>query len=229
MRETHKAWADGMPLEDFFSELLTKIPVDERQANEMRVRSKQANANPATATTAIARAALTLEQMNLDKVRRKSALLQLESAMVGGKFVGYGIRRDADGVPETFQIPPTFWIDAEVSPDLNEAVNGAIKFERIKVEERGACASAPLTTNHGVEAPPEPRRRGRPTKGGFITGMIGHFVSTHESWWDVPPDERRKSYYEFLKIEHDIDPRKVQGFSEKTIQKYETEFRSKLL
>ncbi|WP_373084915.1 hypothetical protein [Sneathiella sp.] len=72
----------------------------------------------------------------------------------------------------------------------------------------------------------ETNRTGRPSKGDMISSAISHFATAKTNWWTaIPKEDRRKQYYARIKEAHDLDPTRSDGFSVKTIEKYETKYR----
>ncbi|MFC7291189.1 hypothetical protein [Hirschia litorea] len=79
-----------------------------------------------------------------------------------------------------------------------------------------------------IVSKPNPSKQGRPSRGEQIMKAILRHHNENKAWFDLPPTERRIQYFKFIKEVYQKCPKTSQGFSYKTIEKYEKIFKESL-
>lgn len=109
-------------------------------------------------------------------------------------------------------------------PDQENQRVGSMDEARTPDETREDFRAITSPVNDEVEAH-EPGLPGRPSKGDVILAAIAEH-STNDPGLKLPKSERFRAY-RFYISERGYDPHREDGFSDKTIEKFETEFRKK--
>lgn len=214
-------WLSGEPLSDLFARLeevetLSEpfLPIDLGTPPDLP------EAQAAHNIKSISQAVLELQHSN--KIRRR-AIATLEAMMLRGEFIAYGVWRDQNDVAHIKELPPRFWLDANISPATNTVENGPDKATRIRVVEK-ASTSDPLEGT-GAAGNTAARNRGRPSQAKLIKEAIAECEHQHPDIWGQSPDTRRKLYFDYIREATGMNPLKQSGFSDKTIGKFETDHR----
>jgi hypothetical protein len=196
-----RIWADATPLARF---------IEDRAQSLCR---KPDGAEPAkdAKSSSTARLAYYLQlQTNLMSAR-DSARTITKNDLVAGRLVGLG---RASGSYAIEAIDPSFWIGAEIDGD--NAVRDNKKVIEIRIPKSEAIPSLKLRSQ------PE---SGRPSKAEVIRAAIADYAKS-DPGLDRPRLGRFRRYREFITAQG-FDPRKDDGFGDKTLEKYEGEHRKK--
>lgn len=114
------------------------------------------------------------------------------------------------------RIPPSFWIGAEVDWDRDAVSRDGKNVIEVRVLKPEAIASVQPKPQSGP---------GRPSKAEVIRAAIAEHAKT-DSALERPPAERYRIYRAYLS-DQGYKPYKTVGFSNKTFEKFEREFRNK--
>jgi hypothetical protein len=152
---------------------------------------------------------------------------QLKNALVRGEIQLVGRRRNTEGLMQYELVPPGFWVGAVFNPDRGEGVSGELRYDEL----RATNEPTPATTASGVSHRPEkadaqPRSAGRPSQRDKIMEAISYHAEADQNWWSNGPAKRHERYRTYIRNKFSIDTKLAQGFSEKTFQKYEDEYKT---
>ena len=148
-----------------------------------------------------------------DEVRRQ---------LVAGSLVAYG--RQSTPRSKIEEISVDVWIDSEYSDDdvsIESADYG--RYVHIQIIELNGTNNL-----REIGSAPEPSLStpGRPTRRVLIWNAIEHYSRQQTGWFKRAPRERFDAYKTYISAQG-TDPELEPGFKDKTLQKYETEFRKK--
>ncbi|MEQ9507039.1 MAG: hypothetical protein RLO80_12310 [Hyphomonas sp.] len=174
-----------------------------------------------------------LRSMNLKISARNSAQQTLHEHLVTGDLEAIGREHISGGSFELALVPSSFWLGVDQVTEADDIHDGYRRFDWLRVIAAQASAStsteSEIPSAAGESKSLETQTRataGRPSQRDMIFAAIEHQLSQNPNWWvAVAKAERRRSYYARIKQEYRIDPQRADGFSEKTIEKYETLFR----
>lgn len=210
MEEIEKIWASGQPLFDFWKELF-----------DAEMEKVQVPLQP-TKT----------RQILVDELYERNAKVRafelMQVALGSRAAVGIGYVIPPEGKSDCVEVPAAAWGDdhADIQQFKNAISSNGEHFTKIRVLK----LQHPREPSEGNPAVVSERctkgKKGRPSNADLILTTIASFAVTEPHWWKNGKMARRKAYYERIRKKHGFDPKAADGFAAKTIEKYETKYRS---
>ena len=221
-----RIWADSVPLSMFVEDRLKQLPDEPapvgvdvacavtQPATKKKRTSSRALSSVETLTVSLANMSAAMavgrkqsERFERVKVATMNDLIAGRLACIGRPAQSYAFKK----------IDASFWIGASVQWYGNAVSRGGDEL----IEVRVITSPVPVQIQTGQAKGP-----GRPSKASVIREAIAEYAKGDPNL-NRPPLERRRHYRSYISS-RGYDPHKDAGFDEKTIQKYEREFRRSL-
>jgi hypothetical protein len=142
---------------------------------------------------------------------RKATIKEL----IAGQIVGLGRSSNSKGIE---RISESFWIDAKVE----DWSGGTASCDGTSFSEIGVVPTSTLTPSQPVAS----STVGPPSKAVVILAAIAAYAK-EDPRLERPPSERFRAYRAYISS-HGHNPHTARGFSQKTFEKYEQQFRNRL-
>lgn len=198
-------WADAPTLHEYLKDCAAQLRAAKRSA--VGTRDSGSKIHP------LEGAVLSLQEFNATQAALKEAARKVNDDLVANRIACIGRTQDTVSLE---RISASFWIGAQIHWDKDLAVRRAAKIVDLRVVTEPK--SAPIE----IESSPKP---GRPSKKEVIRKAIEEHAKSDPGLMR-PKLERFKAYRSYISC-HGYNPHQESGFSDKTIEKYETEFRRK--
>ena len=200
-----RQWAAAVTLYDFLKNRAESI--------RMAMHGTETSGKPISEMSSIEIAVLSLRGDAQFQPFLAEAKRAVSDELVAGQIYCIGRLRDSH---EFENVPPSFWIGAEIDWGGDAVVHNDEEFTDLRVLT-GSIATAP-------EGQDEPKP-GRPSKRDVIFAAIEKYATDDPSLKGAK-SERFRNYRSYIS-EQGYDPHTDPGFGDKTIEKFETEFRKK--
>ena len=200
-----KQWADAPTLHEHLRDCAAQLRDAKRSSDEIRVSSSEMHP--------LESAVRSLQEQNAMQSALKEAERTVNDDLVANRVACIGRLQDSAKLEH---ISASFWIGAQIHWYKNLAVRGAETMIDLRV------------VSEAVSAPSEPEtapKPGRPSKKEVIRRAIAEYAKSDPGLVHSK-GERFRAYRSYIS-NHGYNPRQEPGFSDKTIEKYETEFRKK--
>lgn len=214
-------WANAQPLEDAFERLLKLLEAEPSTQERLRARRRTITSEQSSFLIIDYSAA---DKKNLHKL----AVDEIKRIIISNIHEAFGFKFSDDKCGQLSKMDSEFVAAAEFDVFTGVAKIDAIRFEQVRIFPDIQEASVHKTnspaaqTRHAFASPS--RRAGRPTHRDRIISAIKARVSEHGTkWWSFAPKERFSAYRSELGIPE--KGKAPSGFSEKTLQKYESEYK----
>jgi hypothetical protein len=198
-------WADAPTLDEYMNECAAHLRDAQRSAERTR--------QPTSEVTPLQGAVLSLQEHSAMRTALKAAMRKICDDLVANRIACIGREKESDNLKH---ISASFWIGAKIRWDEDTAIRGTKEFVDLRV-----------VTDTMLE-PIEPEQRikpGRPSRKDVILDAITqHAIS--DPGLMRPKRERFDAYRSYIS-DQGYDPHQDSGFSEKTLEKFETKFRRK--
>lgn len=202
--EIAREWADADPLSRFLSD---RSRLGTASPDGQGVQSGRED-GPSSLETA----ARMLRSASYQIESSRKATLETENDLVAGRLTGIGRKPNSH---QFERIPASYWIGAAIEWGRDAVTRDGEELIEVRI-------TSARTIDTRVETLEQPRP-GRPTKGDVILAAISDYAADDPTL-KGPRSERFRAYRAYIS-EQGYDPRKDDGFSDKTIEKFETEYR----
>ena len=192
-----RVWADAAPLSSYITS----------RANEVLAQSKSANRSP-DSSSAMERTARTLEFHMNRQIAMEKAKAETKNHLIAGRLNCVGRKSDSYNFE---RIGPSFWVGAKIDWG-NDSVS---RDDEVVVEVRVITET---TVDHGSE-----EAESRTTRE-IVAAAIEHYA-TQDPTLSAPPSVRFRAYRAYIE-KQGFDPFRDRGFSTKTFEACETEYRN---
>jgi hypothetical protein len=200
-----RIWADATPLSKFIEDRAEQLC---REAPAIPARKIHTTEQLST----IEGMTLMMEYQGNLSIARGNAMKETVNHLVAGRIVGLGRRSDSYDIEP---IEASFWIGSDVGGD------SVTRDARTIVDVRVVM---PDVLPAAIEPKPQ-TGPGRPSAANLILEAIAYYAKTDPSL-DEPRSKRFRAYRTYIS-QHGKDPITQDRFSDKTFEKYESEFRKK--
>ena len=126
----NKIWAKSKPLKHYFEELVAAIRDRKSQQLIEQIEQLEAPENSTNFNRTLSTAARSMAVSNAEREYKNEAHDQLRNASIAEEIRLIGI---ADQDNSIVEIPPVYWIGADISPELNQATSDGRSFRDLRV------------------------------------------------------------------------------------------------
>jgi hypothetical protein len=207
-RALERIWADATSLAKVIDERAERLCGEALASRGPNVTPETA---PASNLAALAQATLGLQYHVELNAALPKAIAEVTNDLVAGRLVALGRPASSHAVK---RIDASFWIGADVDPLRESVTRGARKLMQVRVVSPEKMSAVEPTPQAGV---------GRPSKAEVIRAAIREHAKS-DPGLNQPRSQRYRRYHAYISSQG-YDPKKEAGFTEKTLEKYEREYR----